>query len=140
MFKHILVPTDLTDRSIHALEVAVGIASLGACQVTLLHVIETIEDSDSESFEDFYRKLERRAGRIMDRMVEKFSSDNVTITKAIAFGKRVREIVHYARDRDIDLIILTSHAVSAEDPSQGWGTISYRVGILSHCPVMLVKK
>lgn len=140
MFKHILVPTDLTDRSTHALEVAVGIASLGACQVTLLHVIETIEDSESEQFEDFYRKLERRAERIMDRMAEPFRAGTFSILREITFGKRVREIVHYAHDREIDLIILTSHAVSGEGISQGWGTISYKVGILSHCPVMLVKK
>ena len=140
MFKHILVPTDLTDRSVHALEVAVGIASLGACQVTLLHVIETIEDSEREQFEDFYRKLERRAERIMDRMAQPFRSDTFTILREITFGKRVREIVRFAHARDIDLIILTSHAVSTEDSTQGWGTISYKVGILSHCPVMLVKK
>ncbi|MCU0586903.1 MAG: universal stress protein [Syntrophobacteraceae bacterium] len=140
MFKHILVPTDLTDRSLHALEVAVGIATLGACQVTLLHVIETIEDSQGEHFEDFYRKLERRAQRIMDRMIEPFHSDTFTILREITFGKRVKEIVHYAHAEEIDLIILTSHAVSSEAVSQGWGTISYKVGILSHCPVMLVKK
>ncbi|MCU0572754.1 MAG: universal stress protein [Syntrophobacteraceae bacterium] len=140
MFKHILVPTDLTDRSTHALEVAVGIASLGECRVTLLHVIETIEDSESEQFEDFYRKLERRAERIMDRMSQQFRSETFTILTEITFGKRVREIVHFAHDREIDLIILTSHAVSAEGSTQGWGTISYKVGILSHCPVMLVKK
>ncbi len=140
MFKHILVPTDLTDRSLHALEVAAGIASLSTCRVTLLHVIETIEDTESEWFEEFYRKLERRAEKKMDRMVELFESGSFSILRKIIFGKRVKEIVDYAHSREIDLIILSSHAVSMESASQGWGTISYKVGILSNCPVMLVKK
>jgi len=140
MFKHILVPTDLTDRSLHALEVASRIASLSTCRVTLLHVIETIEDTEGDLFEEFYRKLERRAERKMDRMLELFESDTFSILREIVFGKRVREIVQYAHSREIDLIILSSHTISMEETSQGWGTISYKVGILSHCPVMLVKK
>ncbi len=140
MFKHILVPTDLTDRSLHALEVAARIAALSTCRVTLLHVIETIEDAESELFEDFYRKLERRAEKKMGQMAELFDSDNFSILREIIFGKRVKEIVEFAHSREIDLIILSSHSISMEDASQGWGTISYKVGILSHCPVMLVKK
>lgn len=140
MFKHILVPTDLTERSLQALEVAARIASLSACRVTLLHVIETIEDSESEQFEDFYRKLERRAEKKMDQMIDLFESDTLSILRQIIFGKRVKEIVHYAHIEEIDLIILSSHTISVEDTTQGWGTISYKVGILSHCPVMLVKK
>ncbi|NTW36645.1 MAG: universal stress protein [Syntrophobacteraceae bacterium] len=140
MFKHILVPTDLTDHSLHALEVAARIASLSTCRVTLLHVIETIEDTEGDLFEEFYRKLERRAERKMDRMLELFESDTFSILREIVFGKRVREIVQYAHRREIDLIILSSHTISMEETSQGWGTISYKVGILSHCPVMLVKK
>jgi nucleotide-binding universal stress UspA family protein len=140
MFKHILVPTDLTDRSLHALEVAARIASLSNCRVTLLHVIETIEDEEGDLFDDFYRKLERRAAKKMERMVELFESNMFSLIPDIVFGKRVKEIVQYAHSREIDLIILSSHTISMEDTSQGWGTISYKVGILSHCPVMLVKK
>jgi nucleotide-binding universal stress UspA family protein len=140
MFKNILVPTDLTERSLRALEVAAGIASLSACQVTLLHVIETIEDAESDQFDDFYRKLQRRAEKKMDQMIDQFASETLSILRQITFGKRVKEIVHFAHNKDIDLIILTSHSVSVEETARGWGTISYKVGILSHCPVMLVKK
>lgn len=139
MFKHILVPTDLTERSLQALEVAARIASLSACRVTLLHVIETIEDTESEQFEEFYKKLERRAQKKMDQMIDQFESDALAILREIIFGKRVKEIVRYAHNQEIDLIILSSHSISMEDATQGWGTISYKVGILSHCPVMLVK-
>ena len=55
MFGNILVPTDLTENSMKALEVAIKMASHEASGlITLLHVIETIEDTDDEEFQVFY--------------------------------------------------------------------------------------
>jgi nucleotide-binding universal stress UspA family protein len=139
MFRHILVPTDLTDRSLVALEIAVKMAVSEEARITLLHVVEIIEDSESEELEGFYEKLERRASRRMEQMIGLYEDKTVIIGKQITFGKRVGAIIKYARDEDIDLIVLSSHKIEPEDVTQGWGTISYRVGILSHCPVMLVK-
>jgi nucleotide-binding universal stress UspA family protein len=42
VFKHILVPVDLSDRHQHALEVAACLARESHGEVTLLHVIEII--------------------------------------------------------------------------------------------------
>jgi hypothetical protein len=35
--------------------------------------------------------------------------------------------------------ILTAPRLDAAVPSAGWGSMSYRIGILSQCPVLLVK-
>lgn len=139
MFKHILVPTDLTERSLKALDIAVKMALYSTCRITFLHVIETIEDTDCEQFEDFYRKLGKRAGKKMDQMLSSFEKHDLVIEKEIIYGKRVNEIVKFAHNQGVDLIILSSHRIDPNDASQGWGTISYKVGILSQCPVMLVK-
>jgi len=139
MFRHILVPTDLTDRSLVALEIAVKMAMSEEARITLLHVVEVIQDSELEELEGFYEKLERRARRKMEQMIGLYEGKAVIIGKQITFGKRVGGIIKYALDEEIDLIVLSSHKIEPEDVTQGWGTISYRVGILSHCPVMLVK-
>lgn len=139
MFKHILVPTDLTERTDEALNIAVKMALHDASRITLLHIIETIEDADFEEFEDFYQRLKRRAHRKMEQMTVRHEQGALSIAREISYGKRVVEIVKYARGNDIDLIILSSHRVEVENAMQGWGTISYKVGILAHCPVMLVK-
>ena len=34
---------------------------------------------------------------------------------------------------------MSSHKLDPENAAEGWGTISFKVGVLSHCPVMLVK-
>ena len=57
----------------------------------------------------------------------------------VIFGDRAHEIVRYAMERGVDLIVLSSHRIDLGNPSAGWGTVSYKVGILSQCPVLLVK-
>jgi nucleotide-binding universal stress UspA family protein len=139
MFKNILVPTDLTEKSLDSLDIALKMGSKKGFTVTLLHVIEMIEDTDSEDFRGFYEKLEKRAQKKMDEMVSHYGEKGGEINKEIVFGNRVAEIINYAHDNEIDLIVLSSHKIEKVDASQGWATISYKVGILSHCPVMMVK-
>ena len=50
-----------------------------------------------------------------------------------------REIVKQAVANRVDLIVLTSHKIDLAHPAEGWGTTSYKVGILCQCPVLLVK-
>ena len=87
MFKNVLVPSDLTEKSKKALKIAVEMAmSKDPHRITLLHVIETIEDADSEEFDDFYEKLKLRAEREMLEMTQAFQQGNIEITTRIEFG------------------------------------------------------
>jgi nucleotide-binding universal stress UspA family protein len=139
MFSHILVPTDLTERSLKPLDVAVRMVLHDGGRITLLHVVETIEDTDPEDVEDFYRKLGKRARKRMGEMAARFAEERRLIGTEIIYGKRVREIIRFAEEKAVDLIILSSHPVGKDSGLEGWGTISYKVGMLSHCPIMLVK-
>ena len=140
MFKNILVPTDLTEKSIKALEIAVGMKKKDSCRITLLHVVETIDDDEGEEeFSEFYKKLADRSVKKMARLANKYETDKIDIRTEIIYGKRVPEIVKYATAKEIDLIILSSHRLESVESMDGWATISYRVGILAPCPVMMVK-
>jgi universal stress protein A len=139
MFKHILVPTDLSEASLKALDIAVKMALKDPGHITLLHVIETIQDADDEEFKDFYEKLKNRAQKKMDEMADRYQGQKPDIVKEIAYGKRATKIVKFAYENDIDLIVLSSHKIETTDSAEGWLTISYKVAILSHCPVMMVK-
>ena len=139
MFKHILVPTDLTDRNRKATDIALAMARENKARITLLHVIETIEETDSPDFQKFYKQLGNRAGKKMDKVLASCPSEGITPEKQILYGRRVYEILNFAANHDVDLIILSSHKLDPENATEGWGTISFKVGVLSHCPVMLVK-
>lgn len=139
MFKHILVPTDLTEKSQKAFDIAVEMALRDEKRITLLHVIETIEGAGDEEFESFYGRLAKRAERVMDEMVNRSLDKDLIVEKRLVYGNRAREIVRFADENGIDLIVLSSHKIDRSNPSEGWGTISYKVGILARCPVMMVK-
>ena len=139
MFKHILVPTDFSEKSFRALDIAVKIALHDLSRLTLLHVIETIEDAELGEFQEFYNRLRKRAEKKMEKMTDQYLQQEVEINMEIAYGKRVREIVRFAHDKEIDLIVVSTHRIDLSNTTQGWGSISYKVGILSSCPVMLVK-
>ena len=136
MFKNILVPMDLSEKSTRALDIAVGLNSDRARRITVLHVIETIEGDDQEDFSGFYERLRVRAEKEMAEIVDRYQGDDWLIDHQIVFGKRVTEIVRFAYEHGMDLIVLGSHQI---EPTEDWATISYRVGILSHCPVLMVK-
>ena len=140
MFKNILVPTDFLDNDQHALDIAVKLCSMDNGKIVLLHVIEVIQNTTFEEFEDFYSGLEKRSFKDLNAIVDRLNTVETTVVEPqVVYGNRTREIVRYAEKNNVDLIIMKSHKVDLEERSQGWGTISYKVSILAQCPVLLVK-
>jgi len=139
MFEHILVPVDFTPKNKKALEITLQIAGSEKVRVSLLHVVEIIEDATFGEFGEFYSGLEKRAEKKMAGLVAFCENHGAQVTDKIAFGNRVQEILKYATDTEVDLIVMSSHKLHLEEPSRDWGTISYKIGILSQCPVLLVK-
>ncbi|HET58470.1 MAG TPA: universal stress protein [Deltaproteobacteria bacterium] len=139
MFSRVLVPVDFSEKCRRSLDIAVNIASRYEGSIDLLHVIETLVDTEYSELESFYRKLEREALKDMDDLVAPYRDGTVDIHTDILFGSRSLEILNYAQQRNAGLIIMNSHAVDINQSAQGWGTISYKVALLSQCPVMLVK-
>lgn len=139
MFQHVLVPVDLSPKNKQTLEIAVKVASLEKGKVTLLHVIELIADTSFEEFGEFYTKLEQKAQEELEKMVAPYEGSGLKIERVIVFGNRTEEILKFGESQAVDLMVMNSHKVNLSDPVQGWGTISYKIGILAQCPVMLVK-
>ena len=139
MFKKILVPTDLTEKSEKAFEIALSMAADYESTITLLHVIEMIKNAEEEEFSDFYAKLRQRAHKEIGKLKDKFKTEDLQIKKEVLVGRRVPEIIRFANDKEIDLIVLSSHRIEDFSSGVGWATISYKVAILAECPVMMVK-
>jgi nucleotide-binding universal stress UspA family protein len=139
MFRQILVPVDLTDSNRAAIEVASQLASTGDGKVTLLHVIETIADAPFEDMKDFYQRLEAKAREAMVDLAAPLTVTGTQVDQQICYGNRCREIVGYAEEHGMDLIIMTSRRLDPEQPERTWTSISHQVAILARCPVLLVK-
>ena len=140
MYRKILVPVDFTEKNQAALDSAVQIASsTEGSEVTLLHVVETIEHIEFDEMADFYRGLETRAAARLFAMEDTLRQSGLKARHEVVFGKRTESIVRHAEERGTDLIILSSHKVDRDHPALGLGSISYRVAIVARCPVLLVK-
>ncbi len=140
MYRKILVPVDFTEKNQAALDSAVQIAgSTADGEITLLHVVETIEHIEFDEMADFYRGLETRAAARLFALEEKLRESGATVRHDVLFGKRAESVLRYAEEHGTDLMILSSHKVDREHPALGLGTISYRIAIVARCPVLLVK-
>jgi nucleotide-binding universal stress UspA family protein len=139
MFQRILVPVDLSEKSMGAVDVAYDFAKRLGAEVILLHVIETIEHVDFAELKPFYERLEKSARKGLQEFSERFVSSKLKVDQALIYGHRTQEIVDYAMGNRIDLVIMASHRINRERPGHDWSSISYAVAIASPCPVLLVK-
>lgn len=139
-YRRILVPVDLTEKNEYALKVAEDLARRNAGELTLLHVIETIEDDgfEKEELGDFYRRLEDKARHALEALAGRVAED-VAVQQALIYGRRARAIVDWAREKETDLIVVGSHSMDPSEPRDSWITISYQVSMLASCPVLLLK-
>lgn len=139
MFRRILVPVDFTAKNERALARARQLAELAGGEVTLVHVVETLEDELDADLEGFYRKLEAKAEEKMAPVLEGLGDGGFGKRSAVVLGHRARAIADFAEHDKTELIVLSSHRVDPDKPGSDWMTISYKVAILARCPVLLVK-
>ncbi len=142
-FQHILVPIDFTQKNVAALDIAFDLASQNRARTTLLHVVESIEsepdDDDDEELREFYQQLGQRATTDLEGMSQRFSEAGLDVEFKVWVGNRVQEIVRCITEREVDLVVLSSHPIDAERPAQSLATVSYAVSIVCPCPVLMVK-
>ena len=138
LFNHVLVPVDFTEKNNQALQIAKQIAEQNKADVSLVHVVETISDMNDEEMSAFYARLKERSVEKMDPLAEMFSQGGIQVYQKTLLGKPAEQIVRYAIDDNIDLLILSSHKFNPSE-GKGWATLSYQVSLICPCPVLLVK-
>jgi len=139
MFRNILVPVDLSDKNRVAVEKAAELALQSGGGLTLLHVIETIQDVPRDELEEFYAGLEEKARASLEGMKDELAERGLEVGREVVVGRRAPEIVRDAERRGADLIVLTSHQVDREHPARSLGTISHQVAVMAGCAVLLVR-
>jgi nucleotide-binding universal stress UspA family protein len=139
MFKHLLLPLDLTDKHHQAVQTAAELAKQSGGSVTLLHVVELIPGLSREEERAFYDRLQQAAQKHMQKFGQTIAAKKVAHGSVIVFGHRVLETVRFASEKKCDLILLTSPTFDPSQPAHGWGSLSFKIGVLSPIPVLLVK-
>ena len=140
MFKKILLPVDLTDKHGPALALAGDLAKQSGGEVVLVHVIEVIPGLSIEEERDFYRRLEKMARTHLGRLGGRLKDRGVRWHAEVLLGSRGPEVVRFAVDAGVDLIVVTSPRFEPDHLSAGWGSLSYKISVVCACPILLVKQ
>jgi len=139
MFPRILLPLDLTDKHRTAIDTAAELARRDNGEITLLHVIETIPGLDGAEEKSFYDRLERKAAAHLNQLAAPLTSAKLRWHARTTLGHRASEIARFAGENHADLIVVTAPRFDPANPGESWGSLSYKVSLLSPCPVLLVR-
>ncbi|MGM0574653.1 MAG: universal stress protein [Myxococcota bacterium] len=115
-YSHILAPVDFSETSRKAFYTAVGYARTFRAHLTILHVNErNLAMGGFEDVEEQSATMERLEAGIVRRLDELQADGHVTdddrerMTLEISAGKPWMEILRFAMDQDVDLIVMGTH-------------------------------
>lgn len=143
--RKILFPTDFSDYSVHALTYAVSFAESCKAEIHVLHIVD-------EAYQ-YWMAMGPGAlpvGPPPDEMLalsqkemEKFVASKLAgvkapVTKAVLVGRPFIEIIRYARDEKIDMIVMGTHGRSGLRHAI-LGSVTERVVRKAPCPVLTIR-
>lgn len=141
----ILLPTDFSECARHAMPAAASLARLMGARLICLHVIEPLVPAvgwtpmaEPLPVADISEQLEDSATRELPKIAQCEECAGLDVEDLIVHGEAASEIVRVARERDVDLIVISSHGRT------GWGRMlfgSTAESVVRHacCPVLVVK-
>ena len=141
--KRILVPTDFSAHSEQALRYGIALAEKFAAELYLLHVCQdlTVYQPDAITVAPPVvppvEELTAAARITLKRIIAEHHLEKMTVHAEVIDGPPVEEIVDYAHEKKIDLIVIATHG-------RGWlahlllGSVAEKVVRKSPCPVMAV--
>jgi len=158
VIKRVLVPTDFSEASTAAVTYGVALARAFNAQLILLHVVSSQEldvaverervveallaDSSSPAephVDDVTRHVVREEfGTILSPQEEHDVRAEYVLRSGGVGGPHL-EIVHYAKDNDIDLIVMGAHGRSFVAHLLTMGSVAEKVVRWAPCPVLTVR-
>lgn len=142
--KKILFPTDFSEGASNALPYAVEIAKKYGARLYMLHIIYDIATASGwyvphASFDEMYKELEAGAKKELERFGLEQIRDLKDIEYTVMRGIPYEEILKFAKEKGIDLIIIGTHGRKGIDRVL-FGSTAERVVRNAECPVLTVRK
>jgi nucleotide-binding universal stress UspA family protein len=143
--RSIVVPTDFSECGNYALSYAASLARKFDASIICVHVIEPMVPTVGYSgmteplpIADITDQLENSAERELPKLAASGGCAGLSVEELIVHGEAASEIVRVAKERKVDLIVVSSHGRT------GLGRIlfgSTAEAVVRHasCPVLVVK-
>ncbi len=142
--RKVLFTTDFSPYAAQALPHAVSLAREHGAELHVLHVIPTPEltaqfDVAGPAFDaSLLLELERGAQEQIEKVVPEETRKELTVACAVRRGAAFVEIVRYAREQGIDLIVLATHGRTGLTHAL-FGSVAEKVVRKAPCPVLSVR-
>jgi nucleotide-binding universal stress UspA family protein len=144
--KRILVPTDFSEHSERAAAYAVELAKrYQAEQVYCIHVSDIPADLLATSAyymtgpsEQFIEQVRQEGRRSLEAFARKHL-EGVPVKTAFLEGRPFVEIIRYARENQVDLIVISTHGRTGLKHAL-FGSVAEKVVRKAPCPVLVVKR
>lgn len=143
-FQRILLATDFSETSSYAVEHAILIARTLNAELHVLHVLENdipaVMDGGvylPPNYSDFLEELDKLAAEKLEAVVSRDDRDKISVTLVMRRGAPFLEIIRYARDQNMDLIVLGTHGRGALAHVL-LGNVAEKVVRHASCPVLTI--
>ena len=140
----ILVPTDFSKHSQNALNYAVAFAEKFGTELYLLHVVQDlalfIPDmvTVAPPLAPTVEQLTSAVHIAFDRLIEENKLQDVPVHKEVREGTPFYEIIRFAQETDIDLIVMGTHGHTGL-AHMLLGSVTEKVVRKASCPVLTVR-
>lgn len=143
-FEKIMVPLDGSEFAEAALDPALAIARAMGAKVVLFRVAQPIPREGKlaempDVYDDVVAATYREAEDYLRALQEKLASDRVSIEYRSAAGGIARQILDYAAEENIDLVVISSHGRTGVDR---WihGSVAQKVLSNCSCSTLLIRR
>ena len=142
----ILVAVDGSDPSFNASTYAIDFAKRNGAELIVLYIVSPVPYSQFEYAnigrmkEIESNEMEKAQREVVDKVKQKATENNVSVKTEvlIKYTSVVKEIVEYAEDNKVDMIVIGSRGVTGLKKIL-LGSVAIGVVTYSHCPVLVVK-
>ena len=140
----ILVPTDFSEFSEHAIRYGCELGKRFDAELHLLNVVEDMypivpEPGMSTAMSPTYLDdLSESSRRAIENIPKAEMIEGLTVQRKVLTGTPFLEVIRYAREHDIDLIVIGTHGRSGLVHAL-MGSVAEKVVRKSPCPVLTVR-
>ena len=143
LFRNILVPSDLSNKSFHAFKIALDMAKKYDSKITILTCIQVDtwhhKFYDSRADAELLKNQKKTITPHIEKLENLANKSNISMKSQILRSiSVVKDITTYAKSRKFDLIVMGSHGRTGMDKLI-LGSIANGVLQKSSCPVLIIK-
>ncbi len=142
-YKQVLFATDFSESAGFALPYAVDLAQKYDSTLHILHIVEPIVAPvdfawGTYNYPDIEKQVKGYVDETMSGMLKNDIPGDLEVVPHSLTGKPWREIVAFAREQAMDVIVIATHGLSGLSHAI-YGSTAEKVIRKAHCPVLVIR-